>query len=74
MVFISKVKSGMITVEVAVSLLSVIVFLFIMVGVLNENLDKIAANTFKKSAVETDGRKNYQSYGRDYTDSTVYVK
>lgn len=75
MQFKDSKKSGMITVELAFGIISVMVILFIIMGSLNETMGKIFINSnFTRIASENTQRTDYTSYGRDYADSKVYVK
>lgn len=68
-------QSGMITIEFAFGVLSVVVVLFIVMGSVNANISKIfTSSNFKKITDENTGRTNYTSYGRSYQDSKIYVK
>lgn len=68
-------KSGMIAVEFAFGILSVVVVLFIVMGSLNDSMGKIFVNSnFTKIANENTKRTDYTSYGRDYANSKIYVK
>lgn len=75
MQFKDRKKSGMITIELAFGILSAVVVLFIVMGSVNDNVGKIFINSnFKKIADGSTTRTNYTSYGRNYEDSTIYVK
>lgn len=70
-----KTKSGTITIEFAISLVSVVALLFIVLGVFNDNMEKIITNSNFKKIINEDGtRTDYQSYGRDYSDFTIQLK
>lgn len=75
MQFKDRKQSGMITIEFAFGILSIVVVLFIVMGSVNENMGRIFINSnFKKIADGSTGRTNYTSYGRSYQNSKVYVK
>lgn len=68
-------KSGMITIEFAFGILSIVVVLFVIMGSLNDSMGKIFINSnFARITYENAKRTNYTSYGRSYEDSKIYVK
>lgn len=75
MQFKDRTKSGMITIEFAFSILSMMVVLFVVMGVINDNFGRMAVNSnFRKITVESRARTDYTSYGRNYTNQKIYVK
>lgn len=68
-------KSGMISIEFAFGILLAVVVIFFVIGVLNDNMVKMVANSNLTRVVsENRTRTDYTSYGRDYAHSTIYVK
>lgn len=68
-------KSGMISIEHIFGILFAVLVLFLVIGVLDDNLDKMAANSnFTRIVSENRTRTNYTSFGRNYSYSQIYVK
>lgn len=67
--------SGTIMVEFSFGIFSVILVLFIIVGVINGSLDRLITNSnFKNITGANTFKAYYQSLGREYQNFTVYVK
>jgi hypothetical protein len=68
-------KSGMITIEFILVLFFAAVTLFIILGVFYDNVNKMADNgNIQKITGKNSAKTDYQSFGRNYSNSKVYVK
>lgn len=75
MQFFQGKKSGMISVELALSIACIILVLFVAIGALNNNLSTMVSNSGVQNFTKQNTAKTaYTSYGRDYTNAQVSVK
>lgn len=75
MQFRDQAKFGSVTMELALSLFSIVLVLLVVFNTISENFKTMASSTnFKNLTTENSAKTSYATYNRDYTDSTVYVK
>lgn len=73
--FKEETKSGTMTIELILSLLSIILIMFVAFDSFSNNLNKMVSNSNFKLITEKNSAKTaYTDYNRDYTNSTIYVK
>lgn len=70
-----RLKSGMISIELALGIFASIVVLFVVFSNLSDSMNKIAMNSNINNLTQTNEAKTaYVGYGRDYKNSDTCVK
>lgn len=68
-------NSAMMTVELGVSLVLIIVVLFVVIGLFNDNIKSMIGSSNFSRVFSANGLKNFfQSFNRNYDDSQIYVQ
>lgn len=71
----NRIKSGTITLESVYCMLSTIIVLLFVFEVFSNGLNQmVVKSNFKEITYQNSAKTEYQSYGRDAADSTIYVK
>lgn len=73
--FFNKKKSGMISVEIALAVVSVIIVLFMVIGVFTDNTKTMVSSSgIKNLTQENNAKTTYSSFNRNYDSSQIEIK
>lgn len=75
MQILNKTKSGMISVELALSIVAILIVLFAALGSITNNVSTMVSNSgMQNFTKENSAKAAYTNYDRNYTNSQVSVK